>query len=313
MLQPKSSKRTHYAIQLISNRYKQVIICFVLIIPLLLSAQVKGVKHVILIGVDGMGANYLSKAQNIPVMQSIMQQGVSTMHARCVQPSSSAVNWASMVMGAGPSLHGYTEWDSKKPEIPSRQIDHYGMFPTIYALLRDQQPPSKIGVIYSWSGIGYLFPKQAVNKDDHTNNDSLTADHAAKYIQAERPDFLFVHFDGVDEAGHGIGWGTNAYYQAIQGIDSYIGQIIKSVKNAGIEKNTVIIVTADHGGIKKTHGGKSIQEMEIPWMAFGPKIKRNTILNKSIMTYDTAATIAYLFGLKTPQVWIGRPVLEAVK
>lgn len=29
------------------------------------------------------------------------------------------------------------------------------------------------------------------------------------------------------------------------------------------------------------------------------------------MTFDTAATIAYIFGLKTPQVWIGRPVEEA--
>lgn len=313
MLQQNPNKKRNHDNKILALSFKQLILCLALSLPLLLTAQVKGVKHVILIGVDGMGANYLSKAQNIPVMKSIIQHGASTMHARCVLPSSSAVNWASMVMGAGPSLHGYTQWNSQKPEIPSRQIDHYGMFPTVYALLRDQQPQAKIGVIYSWSGIGFLFPKQAVNKDDNTNNDSLTADHAAKYIQAEKPDFLFVHFDGVDGAGHGIGWGTKAYYKAIEGIDTYIGQIIQSVKNAGIEKNTVIIVTADHGGINKTHGGKSIQEMEIPWMAIGPKIKQNAILNKSIMTYDTAATIAYLFGLKTPQVWIGRPIVEALK
>lgn len=304
---PKSKK------QWLITKIKYGIFALALTMPLLLSAQVKGVKHVILIGVDGMGANYLSKTKNIPVMQSIMRMGVSTMHARCVSPSSSADNWASMVMGAGPELHGYTEWNSQKPEIPSRALDHYGLFPTIYALLRDQRPNAKIGVIYSWGGIGYLFPKQAVNKDDHTSNDSLTADHSAKYIQSEKPDFLFVHFDGVDGAGHGIGWGTKEYYSAIQRTDKYIGQIIQSVKDAGIEDNTVIIVTADHGGIKTGHGGKTIQEMEIPWMAYGKGIQKNKVLNESIMTFDTAATIAYLFGLTTPQVWIGRPVQSAFR
>ena len=304
---PKSKKRR------LITKIKYGLFAIALTVPLLLSAQVKGVKHVILIGVDGMGANYLSKTKNIPVMQSIMRMGVSTMHARCVSPSSSADNWASMVMGAGPELHGYTEWNSQKPEIPSRALDHYGLFPTIYALLRDQRPNAKIGVIYSWGGIGYLFPKQAVNKDDHTSNDSLTADHSAKYIQSEKPDFLFVHFDGVDGAGHSIGWGTKEYYSAIQRTDEYIGQIIQSVKDAGIENNTVIIVTADHGGIKTGHGGKTIQEMEIPWMAYGKGILKNKVLNQSIMTFDTAATIAYLFGLATPQVWIGRPIQSAFK
>jgi len=297
----------------LKSKLKQLILCITLSIPLLLSAQQKGIKHIILIGVDGLGANYLSKATNIPVIQSIITNGATTMHARCVSPSSSAVNWASMVMGAGPELHGFTEWDSKKPEIPSRVTDHYGLFPTVYALLRDQKPDSKIGVIYSWGGIGYLFPKKAVNKDDYTGNDSLTADHAAAYIQNDKPNFLFVHFDGVDGAGHGIGWGTKDYYDAIQRTDKYIGQILASIKKAGIEENTVVIVTADHGGIKTSHGGKSIQEMEIPWIAIGRNVKKSTDLNQSIMTYDTAATIAWLFGLKVPQVWIGRPITSAFK
>ena len=72
-------------------------------------------------------------------------------------------------------------------------------------------------------------------------------------------------------------------------------------------------MTADHGGIKKGHGGTSIQEMEIPWMAYGKGIQKNKKLDQSIMTFDTAATIAFLFGLKTPQVWIGRPIMSALQ
>jgi predicted AlkP superfamily phosphohydrolase/phosphomutase len=38
----------------------------------------------------------------------MMENGSYTLKMRSVLPSSSAVNWASMFMGAGPELHGYT-------------------------------------------------------------------------------------------------------------------------------------------------------------------------------------------------------------
>lgn len=300
----------------VCNKYKtksmkRVISILLFATPFILHAQVKGIKHVILIGIDGLGANYLSNAKNVPTMQSMMKDGASTLHARCVMPSSSADNWASMTMGADPSLTGYTEWDSKVPEFPSRVTDQYGLFPSICGLLREQKPKATIGVIYSWSGIGYLFPKKAVNKDENTNNDSITLAHAQQYIKSEKPDFLFLHFDNVDGAGHNIGWGTPEYYRSISIFDNHVGGILAAVDEAGIRDNTIIILTSDHGGINKGHGGKTLQEMEIPWIIIGRKIKKGYALKQSIMTYDTAATIAYIFGLKTPQVWVGRPVLEA--
>lgn len=289
---------------------KQAILFLFLSIPLLLQAQVKGIKHVILIGIDGLGANYFKDAE-IPVMKTMMQKGTFSLHARAVLPSSSADNWAAMTMGAGTELTGYTQWDSKTPEIPSRVTDQYGLFPSVSSLLREQKPQSQIGFIYSWSGIGYLFPKKAVNKDDNTNNDSLTQAHAIRYIIDEKPEFLFIHFSDVDAAGHGIGWGTKAYYDAIALMDSRIGKIIQAVKTAGIMDQAVVIVTSDHGGIGKGHGGKTLDEMEIPWIIYGKHIKEGKELSQSIMTFDTAATIAYIFGLKIPQVWIGRPVEAA--
>ena len=292
---------------------KQTILILLISIPMLLQAQVKKIKHVILIGVDGMGANYLAKASDIPVMQMMMKNGAYTFHARCVSPSSSADNWAAMVMGAGTELTGYTKWDSKTPEIPSRELDQYGMFPSIFTLMREQKPDSKLGVIYTWGGIGYTIPKKAVNNDDNANNDSLTTEHSVKYIKTEKPDFLFIHFSNVDGAGHGIGWGTPTYYSAIKAIDKQIGQILNAVKDAGMEDNTVLIVTSDHGGINKEHGGKTMEEMEIPWIIYGKGVKKGEELTESIMTYDTAATIAWIFGLKMPQVWIGRPVKAAFK
>lgn len=68
-----------------------------------------------------------------------------------------------MFMGAGPELHGYTEWGSKTPELPSRELNQHGIFPTIFQLLRDASPEAEIGCLYEWNGIKYLVDTLALS------------------------------------------------------------------------------------------------------------------------------------------------------
>jgi predicted AlkP superfamily pyrophosphatase or phosphodiesterase len=273
-------------------------------------AQLQGVQHVILIGMDGLGAYSIQKADN-PNMKQLMKNGAWSLEARSVLPSSSAVNWASMTMGAGPELHGYTEWGSRKPELPSRVLDQYGLFPSIFTLLREQKPNAETGVIYSWEGIGYLFPKAAVNKDEHCRNDTATTESAIAYMKAKKPAFLFIHFDQPDGVGHGLGHNIPAYYEQVKRNDELLGRLLQGIKDAGMWESSIIILSSDHGGINKGHGGKTMQEMQIPWIICGKGVQNGKEIKESIVTYDTAATIAWIFGLRTPQVWTGRPVKTA--
>ncbi|CAG5008353.1 hypothetical protein DYBT9275_04248 [Dyadobacter sp. CECT 9275] len=275
------------------------------------SAQGK-IEHVVLIGSDGFGA-YAFESAKVPHLRELMEKGSWTLKARTVLPSSSAANWASMVMGAGPELHGYTKWGSRSPDMPARELDEYGMFPSVYALLRKEKPRSEVGVIYEWDGIGYLFPKKAVNQDQNCDGDVAVTKAAASYIREKKPNFLFIHLHDVDSVGHNAGHGTPEYFAAIERTDTHIGAIIQSIKDAGIMEKTAIIFTADHGGINKGHGSISMQEMQIPWIIAGPGIRKNNEVTASVMTFDTAATIATLLKLKQPQVWIGRPVTASFK
>jgi predicted AlkP superfamily pyrophosphatase or phosphodiesterase len=270
-------------------------------------AQVKKVKHVLLIGVDGLGAYAFPKA-NTPTMTMMMDNGAWSLHARSVLPSSSADNWASMLMGSGTEVHGYTQWDSKVPELPSRDTTAYGKFPTIFYLAKTQKPQLKTAVIYNWGGIGYLFEKNCVNYEDNPATDSATATEAAHYIREEKPNLLFVHFSDVDGVGHNIGHNTPEYYKQMTTMDGYVKQLLDAVHEAGIADETIVILTSDHGGINKGHGGKTLMEVEIPWIVYGKAVKQTGEINQSIITYDTGSTIAYLLGLKQPQVWTGRAV-----
>ena len=100
------------------------------------SVMAKSVKkqHVILIGLDGWGAYSVPKAHDIPNIKNMMEHGAYTLKKRSVLESSSAINWASMFNGACTEQHGYTEWGSRTPEIPSAIVNSRGIFPTIYSI-----------------------------------------------------------------------------------------------------------------------------------------------------------------------------------
>ena len=118
-------------------------------------------KHVVLIALDGWGAYSVPKA-DIPNIKSLMDEGCYTLHKRSVFPSSSAINWASMFMGVGTELHGYTEWGSRTPEIPSRVVNEHGISPTIFSVMRQQYPEAETGCLYEWGGIKYLVDTGAL-------------------------------------------------------------------------------------------------------------------------------------------------------
>jgi predicted AlkP superfamily pyrophosphatase or phosphodiesterase len=292
-------------------KYYLKITLLLLCLSITARAQLKKVKHVVLIGCDGFGGYALNEA-NMPNLKAMMANGSWTAKARCVLPSSSAVNWASLLMGAGPTEHGYTEWDSKTPEIPSVTKTGYDMFPGIFSVIRDQKKDAKTAIVYSWGGIAHLFERQAVNIIvDGKDKDDFCADTAAAIIRREKPLFTFLHLDEPDGTGHNIGHRTPAYYKQLELVDQRIGKIIKAVKDAGIADETIILVTADHGGTGKGHGGKSLDEVQIPWIISGPGVRKNHEIKDVIITYDTAATLAWIMGLNPPQSWRGQPVREA--
>lgn len=270
------------------------------------------VEHVILIGSDGFGAYAFDKAK-VPYLRMMMKEGSYSLKARSVLPSSSAVNWASMIMGSGPELHGYTEWGSKTPELPSRFTDKDNMYPTIFSLIDKQMPNAKMGVSYTWGGIGYLFEKSIVDLNYNGASDEKTIEKAMEFFFKEKPVLTFIHLTHPDNEGHEIGHDTPEYYTAVEKIDSQIGRIINMLKKNNMMDKTVIVFSADHGGVGKGHGGKTLLEVEIPWIIYGKNILDKGNLETSIVTYDTAPTIAYLLGLRTPDFWRGKPVKEVVK
>lgn len=270
-------------------------------------------QHVIFIGLDGWGSYSVIKSEMLNVKR-LMSEGCYTLQKRTVLPSSSAVNWASMFMGAGPELHGYTTWGSQTPDLPSRELNRNGMFPNIFNMLREEAPEAEIGAIYEWDGIKYLVDTLSLNYYRHVPNDNklntALTEAAVKYIKEKKPTLAAFIYDSPDDTGHADGHNTPGYYAKLKGLDDQIGEIIQAMKEAGIYDNSIIIVTSDHGGIDKGHGGITMMEMETPFIIAGKGIYPGRKFQESMMQFDVAPTIAEIFHLALPQVWVGRSMKQ---
>jgi len=277
-----------------------------------LHAAIAGVDHVVIIGVDGFSPNGLRRAQT-PHLGKLIATGAHTLHGRGVRPTARSPVWASMIMGAGPEQHGVTsnDWQTNKFDIAPVAVGSGGIFPTIFGVLREQRPNGVIACFHDWEGFGRLLERDAPNVIEHVKDAIETTARAVRYLKTARPNFLFVHFDGVDHAGHGFGWDSPQYNKAIELTDTLIGALVESLAESGMMAKTILLVTADHGGKGKGHGGPTMEEIEIPWILTGPGVARGKEIRTPVNTFDTAPTVAHIFGLKTPACWIGKPVLEA--
>lgn len=269
--------------------------------------------HVIVFGLDGLSPDGIRHAKT-PNFNRLMKAGAWSLHARGVMPTSSSPNWASMIMGAGPEQHGVTsnDWETNLFTIAPIIVGPGNMFPTIFSLLREQKPNSVNVSFYDWDGFGRLFERRMVNVAENCKGPTNTVLRAIQQLQTQRPNLMFLQLDHVDHAGHTYGHGTPEYYDSVEVADQLLGQLIEALEKGGWWKDTIILITADHGGVKKGHGGATMAEIEIPWIIAGPGIVTGKEITHPVYTYDTAATLARIFEVKTPAAWIGRPVSEAL-
>jgi predicted AlkP superfamily pyrophosphatase or phosphodiesterase len=309
------------------NVYKCAIALFTFFaFPFLISAQRPAVKHVIVIGVDGMSPDGIHKAET-PTLDSILKVAAYTWKCEAVLPTSSSPNWASMIMGAGPDKHGVTSnaWQPHKQTIElecegtKRGGKPSGIWPTIFGELRRQRPDAKIACFNDWLAFNRLFEKGVVNRQRDANLLQAASskgykgikNKAARYFKKQKPDFMFVHLDLVDHAGHHDGHGTPAYYAAVSETDRMIKKLVSAVRSSGELESTVILITADHGGIGHGHGGDTPEERLVPWILVGTGVV-NGELQVEVKTYDTAATLAYLLGIEAPDCWEGKAIIQAI-
>ncbi len=255
---------------------------------------------VFVIVVDGLRPDALQRAQT-PHLDRLWQSGLYSWNAQTVLPSTTLPAVASLLTGLRPERHRIL-WNHWAPELGRISV------PTIFQIAQAEEIPTVAFV--SKRKLEHLF--QAETPVFVLNAEARHLIEAARgYIAERRPRLVFLHLSDVDDAGHRYGWMTVRQLQAVERVDEAIGLLLTSLEDLKILNESVIIVTADHGGHGRIHGTDDPRDMTIPWILWTPEIEIGRELTQTVRIYDTAATVLAALGLAIPEGWEGVPLLEA--
>jgi arylsulfatase A-like enzyme/broad specificity phosphatase PhoE len=104
------------------------------------------------------------------------------------------------------------------------------------------------------------------------------------------------------------------YYAMISHMDAHMGRVIQAVKDKGIEDDTIIVYTSDHGLSIGQHGLMGKQNLydhsiRIPLIMRGPGIPANKRFDEITSQMDIFPTLCELSGLPIPETVDGKSMV----
>jgi predicted AlkP superfamily pyrophosphatase or phosphodiesterase len=264
--------------------------------------------HVVVISIDGLRPDAIAK-YNARTIQRLMYEGRYSLTAQTIALSKTLPSHMSMVTGVDSDKHGVT-WNS------DRVAEHgHVTVPTMFGLAR--RAGMSTAAFFSKTKFHHMevpntldfvrSPKRAIEGPWPS---SRTADYIASYLEDHAPNLLFVHFAETDFAGHTFGWMGWMYGMAVREADIAVGRVLAAADQRFGRGQYTVIVTADHGGHKKTHGGNDPLDRTIPWIVWGAGVQQGDTLS-GVRTMDTAATVLWMLRLDVPETWTGRALVSA--
>jgi len=244
----------------------------------------------------------------LPKLKDMMTEGCWTWRARTILPSSTLPSHISMLTGVPPEMHGVT-WNSEKPEKGPLKVET--------AFSAAKRDGLRTAMVVGKPKLRLLDKPGTLDADVLEKGDAKAVARAArKILRQQEPDLLFVHFAQPDAAGHDWGWGDEMagtapspkYVKALETCDRALATLVRELKRSGRWGNTLLILTADHGGMGQDHGGSDPQETTIPWIAAGGLVSARGEIKVPVKTEDTAATALSALGVPIPSGWTGKPV-----
>ncbi|MGD9636519.1 MAG: alkaline phosphatase family protein, partial [Pirellulales bacterium] len=264
--------------------------------------------RVLIIGIDGAGGRY-GPAADTPNIDSLVANGAARFdfynEGGLVQNpppgyGASGVNWSTIVTGASAEHHGVTD--------NSFAGSKFNNYPHFFKYIQEHDPTSYRASIVSWEPINSIvLADQFASLEREfpgltsAQQDALVRDTTVDLMRHGDPDAIFLHFDQVDAAGHGSGWGTPQYNTALATVDGYIGNIMTAMNQrpgvvSGAE-DWLVIVTADHGGLGLGHdASQGPINWEVPFIVSGNSVADGTTLGRGTLR-DVVPTALWHLGI----------------
>jgi predicted AlkP superfamily phosphohydrolase/phosphomutase len=291
---------------------------------LLIFFQIKCQK-VLLIGIDGLLSQCLNDADH-SAWETLTERGAYSFKSRANIESYGAPGWSSILCGMTVEQTGITtnSWIIQNYFLRVNRIStvtYPEMLPCIFKELKMKKGKDFINYsVFNWEFIlnfGNTFSEEKIidkeifklsidSVEGYKQTDKELVETALKLID-EDYGFFFLYLRGLDKIGHEFGFRSQEYIDYLSAINGYLQQIIDKFKI-----DDYLILTSDHGAdyLGKSHGNQRDDNLLVPFIINGPKIKQNYEIKSSVRLVDITPTIFNIYGVTTNPIWRGRLIYD---
>ncbi len=240
--------------------------------------KAQGTKKVLIIGIDGCRSDVLQFATT-PNIDALLPNSTYSNHALNNDITFSGPGWSAMMTGVWSEKHGVTDNGFGGSD--------FNTYPHFFKRVEDVNPDLYTVSISQWHPINNSIVLDHADYKYNAPTEEDVTSEAINQLENENPDVIFLHYDNVDHAGHGNGFSSDvpAYVASIESVDSQVGLVLNALHNRPNydNENWLILLSTDHGGNGFSHGGTSIDEETIFFIA------HNKSLLGEVITPDTIA------------------------
>ncbi len=258
-------------------------------------------NRVVFILVDALRNDTSHKADVMPYLNDLRAQGAwATSHSQ--PPSYSAPGYSVIGVGAWPHLSDGPVMNLEYEEIPVWTQDN--LFSAVH----------RAGLKTAVSGYDWfekLIPQTDVDASFYTAEydaaaDRAVVDAAITWLESSNYEFIFIHLDQIDTAGHYEGGPQDLRWdEAAARVDDHIREI---VSHLDLEVDTVFI-TSDHGQIDRGgHGGHEAVVLTEPFVLVGAGVNPGQYPDTEMV--DIAPTLTVLLGANIPATSQGHVLFD---
>ena len=238
-----------------------VVLALLLLAHVVFAAEVRDLKPtVILISIDGFRYDYFGKAPT-PNLDSLIARGVRARYMVPSFPTKTFPNHYTIVTGLYPAHHGIvanTMWDDDLHATfkmsDRKQVQDARWWGGEPIWVTAQKAGQKTAPMY-WPGSeaaieGRLPTYWEACDEKHKTAFEYRVNKVLSWLDLpapERPTFLTLYFENVDQAGHDYGPDSPQVVEAIERVDRMIGLLLQGLQARGIEDQVNIVVVSDHG------------------------------------------------------------------
>lgn len=144
------------------------------------------------------------------------------------------------------------------------------------------------------------------------------------YAREERPDHPYLEdyrnsfcYDDYFESEEDVHRALSGYFGLVSFFDEHVGKIMNTVADMGLEGNTDIIYTSDHGDNLGSRGlwGKSTMYDEIagvPMICAGPSFPQGKVVGTPVSHVDVCPTVLQIAGESFDEMSDGHPGVSLI-